>query len=131
MSTSIDGILGGSKTLYSTFGPWIKKTDDKKTSDLATFLKGNSKDKYTGLSEEATYALITFEHTKHRTEVEATKQLNRFFPNDKASILFWLLDLILFHLQEQHKNIAQVKQSLKWPAPIEDKPKAPAKKVKK
>lgn len=138
-TTAIHNILGGKKFDKTTVGRWHGQIDDKKTFNLTTFLKGNSKDKYTGLSDEAISALIAFEHIERRTDKQATERLSRIFPDDKkitfefveVNILFWLSDLILFHLQDQYKNIAQVQQSLKRPAPIEGKSEVPAKKIKK
>jgi hypothetical protein len=101
-TTAIREIFGGDKPAHQTFADWIRKIDDKKTFNLSTFLKGNSKDKYSGFSGEAISALIAFEHVERRTEIEATKRLNRLFSDDKkitlefveVSILFLLLTLI-------------------------------------
>jgi hypothetical protein len=87
MATLIHGILGGKKPSSATFNDWIRKIDDKQNFDLKTFLKDNSKDKYMELSDEAISALIAFEHDERQTENEATKRLNRLFPDDKQITL--------------------------------------------
>jgi hypothetical protein len=79
-STKVCDILGDSATSMGTVENWIAEIDGKKVNSkketvpfvLLKFLKGNQKDKYTGLSDDAISALVVYEHSERQSAVHAT-----------------------------------------------------------
>jgi hypothetical protein len=95
-STRINTIFGGQVIGYSTIDTWIQFIDGNKMTRsktpkpvpfiLSKFLKGNQKGVYRGLSDDAIKALVVYEHSEHQKTVQATKRLQKLFPDDQSKI---------------------------------------------